>query len=191
MVGTGSTQEPSRSTALRPFEPSDAAFLRDAHNDLAVQSMAFRAPAFPRPSREFERRVHEGFPAPFSAAVNAREFAIVAVHEPDQLVVGVAGLYSLDLHNLNAEIGVSIVKPEHRRRGLASDALRSLVAFAFDHLALHRLYCNVKADNAAGLRLVESVGFCREGVLRAHRRRRDDYVDVLVLALLASRPVTA
>lgn len=176
----------SGSTVLRPFEPSDVAFLRDAHNDLAVQAMSFRAPAFPRPTREFERRIAEGFAAPLTAASNASEFAIVAMREPDQPLVGVAGVYSIDLHNRNAEVGVPILKSEFRRRGLAADALRSLVNFAFDHLALHRVYCNIKADNAAGLRLAESVGFCREGTLRAHRRRPSGYVDVYVLGLLTT-----
>lgn len=180
---------PSQRASVRPFELADASFLREAHNDRDVQSTAFRAPVLPRSTREFEQRIHERFGAPFTAAQNASEFAIVTPPNPDPETIGVAGLYSIDFYNQNAEVGVSIASAQHRQLGYGTDGLLWLVELAFQHFDLHRLYCFVKADNGPGQRLAKAGGFSHEATLRAHRRRGRNYLDVLVFTLFASHPI--
>ena len=50
--------------------------------------------------------------------------------------------------------------------GYATDAVRTLVAYGFEHLDLHRAWASTLAHNTAARRVLEKCGFRREGVDR-------------------------
>jgi ribosomal-protein-alanine N-acetyltransferase len=54
------------------------------------------------------------------------------------------------------------------RRGLMTGALQGLVPFAFGSLRLHRLEAACIPSNAASIRLLEKMGFAREGYAREY-----------------------
>jgi [ribosomal protein S5]-alanine N-acetyltransferase len=64
-------------------------------------------------------------------------------------------------------IGYWIGEP-FARRGLMGGAVRALVPFAFHSLRLHRLEAACIPSNAASIRLLEKVGFVREGYAREY-----------------------
>jgi len=68
-----------------------------------------------------------------------------------------------------AELGFS-VRPEWRRRGVASALINGAVAWAQSH-ELHKLYAQVFPENQAALAFLERHGFREEGRLKAHVRR--------------------
>ena len=51
-------------------------------------------------------------------------------------------------------------------RGIATDAVRLAVDFAFDHAALHRVQAAVMPRNGASIRVCEKAGFALEGLAR-------------------------
>ena len=59
---------------------------------------------------------------------------------------------------------------EARGRGLATRAIWLLTDWSFRELGMHRLQALVHPDNTASVRLLERLGFTREGVLRGYRR---------------------
>jgi [ribosomal protein S5]-alanine N-acetyltransferase len=88
--------------------------------------------------------------------------------------------------------------PTHRRRGVASRAVRLLCAFAFAfaELDVERLEAYIEPDNLASRRVVESLGFSEEGVARAREltvsgERRDMVVYSLLPAELEAQPHAA
>ncbi len=54
----------------------------------------------------------------------------------------------------------------HEGRGLMFEALRGTTAFAFESLRLHRIMANYRPENERSARLLERLGFVREGVAR-------------------------
>ena len=54
----------------------------------------------------------------------------------------------------------------HEGRGLMAEALRALNAFAFRELRLHRIMANYRPENARSARLLERLGFVREGLAK-------------------------
>jgi len=62
-------------------------------------------------------------------------------------------------------------------RGVMSEALSALLQFGFDTLDYAKIEAEVFLNNQRGLRLVESVGMIREGVIRRAVRKRGSWLD--------------
>ena len=90
-----------------------------------------------------------------------------------------------------AWIGVMIGKP-FWGQGYATEAESLLLHYAFERLQLHRIVHVAMADNAAGVRLPETLGFRAEGTLRQHYFADGRYRDGVIFGLLAEefRPWT-
>ena len=74
-------------------------------------------------------------------------------------------------------------------RGHMARAVRATTGFAFATLRLHRLEAACLPHNLASQRLLERVGFQREGYARAYLRIAGVWQDHLLFALLESDPV--
>jgi [ribosomal protein S5]-alanine N-acetyltransferase len=86
------------------------------------------------------------------------------------LVDGVLG-GDISLHAIHrgpvqtANVGY-MVDAAFRGRGVATTALRLVVAYAFDQLQLHRLDAGAMPSNVGSQRVLEKAGFTRVGVMR-------------------------
>jgi RimJ/RimL family protein N-acetyltransferase len=68
------------------------------------------------------------------------------------------------------------------------DALTALLDHAFGDLGLHRIEADVDPRNEASLRLLEKLGFRREGYLRERYLKDDEIQDTVLLGLLRGDP---
>lgn len=102
----------------------------------------------------------------------------------DDCLVGTVTLFSLSLEQGRAEIGYSL-HPEAQGRGLAREALRLALGLAFDTLGLRRVEADVDPRNGPSCRLLEHLGFRREGLLRARWKVAGELCDSAMYGLLA------
>lgn len=65
----------------------------------------------------------------------------------------------------DAELRIRIGLPEHWGKGLGTDAVRTLLNYAFDDLNLKRIYLRVAKKNPRAIRCYQKVGFKKEGKL--------------------------
>ena len=99
--------------------------------------------------------------------------------------VGMVGLESpTEVWGLT-EIGYWI-HPDEWGNGYATDAVRCLCEYAFNELRLNKVYAKVFQTNNASCRVLEKVGFEREGTLRNEAYVAGEFVDVFRYGLLAS-----
>lgn len=79
----------------------------------------------------------------------------------------------------SANIGYYVAEA-HNGRGVATDAVRQTVRFAFEEANLHRVEAGVMPHNPRSMRVLEKVGFTRIGFaphyLRLHGEWRDHYL---------------
>ncbi len=109
-----------------------------------------------------------------------------AVTEPDEdRLIGTVTLVDWDRSHRRAEIGF-ILHPSRWRRGLASDAVRAALRFAFEAMDLHRVEADVDPENEASLRLLQRLGFREEGRLRERWFTFGSWKDSVMLGLLAA-----
>ena len=83
-----------------------------------------------------------------------------------------------------AEVGV-MVAPEQWNEGYATAALTLLCGYAFDERRLNKVYAVVYATNPAVARVLEKVGFRKEGELRQEAFLDGEHVDLHRYGLLA------
>jgi [ribosomal protein S5]-alanine N-acetyltransferase len=103
--------------------------------------------------------------------------------EQDGRVIGTCTLSGLDWENRRAEIGFALAR-EAWGLGLMPDALGVLLDHAFGKLGLHRIEADVDPRNGASLRLLEKLGFVREGYLRERYLKDGEIQDTVFFGLL-------
>ncbi|SDS69663.1 GNAT family N-acetyltransferase [Actinoplanes derwentensis] len=83
--------------------------------------------------------------------------------------------------------GIDIyLDPAFHRRGLGSDAVRTLARHLIDDRGHHRLVIDPAADNDAAIRCYATIGFRQVGVMRRYERGPDgDWHDGLLMDMLA------
>lgn len=99
----------------------------------------------------------------------------------DNRLIGTCGF--VWLRTYRGEIGYEL-HPDLWRRGIMREALGALVEFAFDEMGLNRIEAQVMVENASSAKLLHSLGFVEEGVLRQVDYFKDQFHDMRLFALL-------
>jgi RimJ/RimL family protein N-acetyltransferase len=99
-------------------------------------------------------------------------------------LIGTATLWDIDHHNRSAHIGLGLL-PSARGKGYGTDVVAVLCHYGFVVRGLQRLQIETLSDNAAMLRSAERNGFVREGVLRSSAWVMGEFLDEVLLGLLA------
>ncbi|KAH7137983.1 acyl-CoA N-acyltransferase [Dendryphion nanum] len=108
---------------------------------------------------------------------------VICIKESPETVIGGIGLKpGSDVQAHTAEVGYWIAE-EYWGRGIATEALEALVRYAFENDQYKRLGAGVFAGNDASIRVLEKVGFKKEGVLREHIEKHGETMDLVMLGL--------
>lgn len=117
---------------------------------------------------------------------SSREHASWAISDHGGSLLGSVSLHRIDWDQGDAEIGYW-VGPWARRRGAGTRAVVLATRFAFEELALHRVYLFHAMENAGSCALAQHAGFRLEGTLRQSYRYADGrYHDEHLHARLAT-----
>jgi RimJ/RimL family protein N-acetyltransferase len=167
-----------RLVRLRPVEPEDASRLNPMFNDPDV--LAGLTVPMPQPEAGF----HEWSE---TARGNRNELDLV-IETLEREAIGGCALRGLNDRNRTADLGIWIGRA-FWDRGYGTDAVRTLCRFGFRHMNLQRVDLHVFANNPGARRSYEKVGFHLEGTLRRAQFVGGQYVDELVMGLLAEELV--
>lgn len=97
--------------------------------------------------------------------------------------IGTIGLNNLYLGSKKAELGYEL-HPDYWRRQLMQEAIRSVVSYAFAELGLYRIGAVTFPENRSSNRLLEKLGFTREGCLRGYLHQRNQSHDAFIYSIL-------
>ena len=100
------------------------------------------------------------------------------------LVAGTVSLFALNRAQKRAEVGYALAANVWGR-GYATEALKLAVDFAFETVGVARLEADIDPRNEASCRLVERIGFVREGLLRERWHVAGEATDSAMYGLLA------
>ncbi len=90
-----------------------------------------------------------------------------------------------DQRDNRAELGYAMGK-QYRGNGYAFEATSALVRFGFESMLVNKIFAGCWTTNTASVKLLEKLGFTREGVLRKHDLKWGQYHDDARYGLLRS-----
>ena len=105
------------------------------------------------------------------------------VERPSQAVVGTIGFTAYSERHARAELGYDLAK-ETWGKGVGTVVARRVVEYGFEELGLNRIEGTVMSGNARSERVLEKLGFVREGLLRQYKHARGEYRDYAMFSIL-------
>ena len=104
--------------------------------------------------------------------------------EVDGSPVGLIGLLSIDQKNSKAEYYILIGDINFKGKGIAKNASIQIIEYGFYQLGLNRIYLYTESRNKTAQKLFETIGFSKEGCLRADVFSHGGYADRYVYSIL-------
>lgn len=158
---------------LRTVEEEDLDFLQRLRNDPRVRAgLGSADPVNGEEEREWFESITDDGDVHLLICVDGEAVGSIGCHVESEV---------WDL----AEVGYSL-DPGKWNNGYTTDALGELATYAFDQRGLHKLFARVYETNPASRRVLEKVGFEREGVFRREAFVDGEYVDLQRYGLLAT-----
>ncbi len=106
----------------------------------------------------------------------------------DGVFLGEVVLNNLDLDNQSMNFRIGLAKPEFYGLGYGTQATRAVVQYALDTVELHRVSLGVYAFNPRAKRVYEKCGFVQEGIERHALLWDGQWVDQIIMSVLATDP---
>ena len=136
------------------------------------------------------RNMRDTFPYPYtlsdahdwiSLVMQQSPEANFAIASADEVIGGIGLIFRDDIHRRSAEIGYWLGEP-FWGQGIATAALRAVTDYAFANHDLARLEAYVFEWNPASMRVLEKVGYIREGKLRRSITKDAQTIDGFLFA---------
>ncbi len=126
----------------------------------------------------------------FESMLDKENDHVLGIETLEGRLIGVIGLHKIDWREREAELGIFIGQKEYGNRGYGTDAVRTMLRFAFRQMNLHRVTLCVFAHNRRAFRCYEKCGFQLEGRKREAHFYQGRYEDENIMGILAQEFLT-
>jgi len=103
--------------------------------------------------------------------------------ELEERLIGDIGLHFIGPMNLHCEIGYT-VDPHFQHKGYGREAVGYVLKYLFEERKKHKVIASVDPENIPSIKLLEDLGFKREGILRKSIYEEKEWKDDLVYGML-------
>jgi RimJ/RimL family protein N-acetyltransferase len=104
-------------------------------------------------------------------------FSFFVGNEPKP--VGKFNCFNINKRNKSCECGYTI-DPELRGKGIGTKMIKYCLSYLFRQYNFNKLYCQTGAFNKPSIKILDKLGFHRDGILRQHHeldgKLWDDYI---------------
>jgi ribosomal-protein-alanine N-acetyltransferase len=161
---------------MRPWRPEDLdSLVRHANNRAIWLNLRDR---FPHP---YTRTDGEEF---LDRTASLKPQIFFAIDLEGEAVGGVGIVPNDDIERISGELGYWVGE-EHWGKGLATRAAREMTNYSFETLKLHRVWATPFERNTASIRVLEKLGFRREGTLVESVIKDGRLESMVILAITA------
>jgi len=107
---------------------------------------------------------------------------VIKQNEYDEIV----GFALIETDNKSEIFELRRIVISRKGKGYGREEMEALFKFAFEELGMNRFWLDVYPDNHIGIKLYESIGMRREGVLRQNYKSERGYLDQIIYSMLKS-----
>lgn len=161
---------------LRPFRPED---IDDVYAYAWRPGWGRYLASFPEP---YTYKDAEKFVGRSILRDSTQDFVFAI--ELDQRVIGEIHL-RVEIPHGAAKLGFGINR-RYWGRGIATEAAMAIVEWGFQVVGLNRIYARIDPRNLAGIRILETLGMQKEGLLRSHRYHHEEQADEAFYGILST-----
>ena len=168
---------------LRPYQLSDAEQLLQLNvkNQLHFE---YWMPVKPQASAYTLTKQQERIEQMMENSLSDRSYAFgVFLTENNQLVGDVSAVFVERFPAETCMIGYQLDR-EHNGKGIMAEAVRQAARILFETHQFHRLRAEVMPENIGSIRVLEKVGFTREGLAKKSLYINGAWEDFILFALL-------
>ncbi|MBB6453114.1 ribosomal-protein-alanine N-acetyltransferase [Salirhabdus euzebyi] len=97
--------------------------------------------------------------------------------------IGTIGFNNLMIRNKRTEVGYEI-HPNYWRNGYTSEALKEIINYGFEEFDLFRIAAVTYPENKPSWKMLEKIGFEKEGLLRGYLYQHNKSNDAFIFSLI-------
>lgn len=163
---------------LRPFRAEDADTLWNSLGSPVIDKLTGTHATFTRDQID-------AYIARQIANDDDERAAFIIALPDDSRALGEVVINDIDHDNHSANIRIALFAEDDLGKGYGTTAMRLMVDYGFRQLKLHRISLGVYAFNPRAIHVYEKIGFKQEGVLRDALYWEGEYVDEIIMSILA------
>lgn len=104
---------------------------------------------------------------------------IIALKDEKKTGIGTIILNNIDMKNGTAEIHVKLAVENNRGKGYGTEAVNTMVKYAFNEMRLNCIYAEILEYNLPSIKLFEKCGFIKEGILSSRVFKGGKYINLM------------
>ncbi|QVY61796.1 GNAT family N-acetyltransferase [Cytobacillus gottheilii] len=101
----------------------------------------------------------------------------------EDVIIGSCGFHNGVAKHFRTEIGFELSKA-YWGKGIAAEAIKAVVSYGFDHMNINRIEALIEPANQPSQKVVEKIGFIKEGLLRNYEYTNGKFDDLYIYSLL-------
>lgn len=167
--------------ALKPYSLDNAEKLNKWMNDpeLLYYNDDAPIPNKPKPLEKTKKYIEN------TLKIQDDNIVRLGIHkQADSSFIGYCMIAFIDRYNKSCKVGITIGDRDEWGKGFGKEVIERLVEYCFKELDLNRVGAEIFSFNINSIKMFESVGFNREGIIRESVYKDESFVDEYVYGLL-------
>jgi len=115
---------------------------------------------------------------------NQNNIPFLVISRKENLPIGWGGLYEINWIKRSAELRFFIGETKFWKMTAALESEKLLLQYAFETLNMHKVTGGANVENKGSWKVIERVGFVKEGILRDTVYRNGKYYDAYIYSML-------
>lgn len=107
----------------------------------------------------------------------------IALKEKPEMLIGTIGFWRIIKAHFRAEIGYMLM-PEYGGKGLATEAIKESIQYAFGQMGLHSIEANIDPTNKASEAVLRKCGFVQEAYFKENFFFDGRFLDSAIFSLV-------
>ena len=159
---------------IRNIIEEDTEPLRKMHNDPSTLYMLTDTTIVtPEMQKKWFNSIYE--------SEKSKRYSICMNEDGRENLIGMIRFDQIDKINKNMIVGLDIMV-KYRGQGLGKKSFNTMMEYCYKKLGMHKLTLYVAEYNNIAISLYLSLGFHKEGLLKEHLLRDNEYNDLLIMS---------